>query len=224
MSIFDYVEPGDYGSRTIDVTVDVLADVLGMDKPRLSGLFGAGSLGTVSIVPDESMEWADVEPEPKGTGQALLVAGRGQYKIDDVIDTDSPRIMDFCDAARHMIDEWGWAGLSGYPDRVLERYAGLLGLTYRTTTLRGPSQSDWIDAIHVADTPGRTYLVDEFRAYWEWGASCFLVDVVDALGNHYSDSLSGIINDGRVEELVLESLGYFVDDASDAAKAAKHAG
>lgn len=223
MSIFDYAEYDNYDTQTVDVTVDVLADVLDMDRSLLLGLFGPGSLGTVRITPDEGMWWDDVEQCPEGSGQALLVNNRGQYNVDAVVDTDSQKIQDFCYAHQRMVEEYGWPR-GGYADTVLERYAGLLGLTYTTATFRGQSQSDCLEVAHVTNEPDKTWLLDEYRVYWDEGSWYVMVDLVDALGNPYDGSCGYLVGDGSIEECVRDQFTYFVEQVSTAARKAKNEG
>ena len=221
MNIFDYAEYDNYGTQTVDVTVDVLADVLNMDRSRLLGLFGPGSLGTVTISPDDCMRWDDVEPCPEGSGQALLVDGRGQYRVDSVVDPDSQKILDFWDAHNRMVAEYGWPR-GGYVATVLERYAGLLGLTYTTATFRGQSQGDWLEVAHVTDEPGKTWLLDEYRVYWDEGDYHVSVDLSDALGNTFEDSCGYLVGDEAVADCVADQLYWYFYKASAAARKAKN--
>ena len=223
MSIFDYAEYDYHGTQTVDVTVDVLADVLDMDRSRLLGLFGPGSLGTVRIEQDEDMRWDDVEQCPEGSGQALLVNNRGRYSVDAVVDPESSKILDFCDAHQRMVEEYG-RPRGGYADTVLERYAGLLGLTYTTATFRGQSQSDWLEVVHVTDEPDKTWLKDDHQVYWDEGAWYVSVDLVDALGNPYADNCGYLVGAGSIEEYVRDEFTYFVGQAITAARKAKNAG
>lgn len=208
------------GGLTLELTPDNVEELTSgrISADRVRDMFG-GSAGRAELIHDEDTSWDDVDPCPDGSREALLPdTRRGKWSVNDVVDLDDPAIVRIVDGWYRLLNRL----CNDEALTIIQRYAALFGYQVDEWSFCGQHPSDWIEGIAVwpADRP-TSFMVDEFREYWDEGAFFAAVEIESPLGDYLEESCVGLVGERSATDFVAESVENMVSKVSADIKQAK---
>lgn len=146
----------------LSLTASTLADLTCLSESYLYGVFGPGEIGRLTIDHDNDYSWDDVVGCTEAMQHALLVEPTRDWVISHVIDTSNAAHVRIAAA----MDRWYTTYDDDHAERLVYRYAAMLGYVAESHVLYGTSPGDAIGVITLTPNGEDNYLIDTFRSYW----------------------------------------------------------